>query len=280
MRSSPDPASPGLRPARFRFRLCLAVLFGLAFGTAAASAQSITIVDPPQWREEQVVVMETRAVLRVAGFVSHPNGVARVLVNGLEAMLSPDPDFPDSFTFEINVPPDSLTPEITISVVPRTGEAMTRSFELRVPPRSGQAAGQPAAAIQPAAPSPESTQLRVGGNPWSGYRTRGILYGAAVIGGVVLMQLEKESTSEVCRAVGSGQDCFIQTRTEPSAKGVGLALAGAGAGLLIVDAILTSRKARTPARPAGEDDGFRIEAPALTSTPRQIRLDLIRLRFR
>lgn len=259
----------------------LGAMLALVLGAGAANAQSITIVDPPQWREEQVVVMETRTVLRIAGFVSHPGGVARVLVNGMQATLRPDPDFPDSFTFEISLPPDSLKPTVTISVEPRSGEAMTRSFTVRMPAAAG-AARQQEGAIRPTAGRTDSTQvIRGGANPWSGFRTRGILYGAAVVGGIVLLQRTTSESAEVCRPVGSGQDCFIQTTTEPASKGLGLAVAGAGAGLLVIDAILTARKAKSPSGPGGGDNaGFRLEAPALSPSLDRIRLDLIRLRFR
>jgi hypothetical protein len=264
-----------------RLRGGLVALFGLMLGAGAANAQSITIVDPPQWREEQVVVMETRTVLRIAGFVSHPSGVARVLVNGLEATLRPDPDFPDSFTFEISLPADSLKPTVMISVEPRTGEAMTRSFTVQMPPAAN-AGGQGGGAVRPTAGRTDSTQvIRGGGSPWSGFRTRGIIYAAAVTGGIVLLQRETSESAEICRAVGSGQDCFIQTTTKPASKGLGLAVAGAGAGLLVIDAILTSRKPRSSAGPAGGDNaGFRLEPPALRPSLDRIRLDLIRLRFR
>lgn len=269
----------GVRSRALRLAVfCFTAQIGLAAGSGA-SAQSITIVDPPQWREEQVVVMETRTVLRIAGFVSHPGGVARVRVNGLEATLRQDPDFPDSYTFEINIPPDSLKAAVTISVEPRTGEAMTRTFAIQMPPPVGAArAGgpiRPAAAAGPGEPE----QIRGIANPWGGFKKRGILYGAAIAGGVVLSQLVTTETSEVCRTVGGGQDCFNQTRTEPSYQGLGLAAAGAGAGLLIIDAILTSRKAKSVSGPGSDDAGFHVEAPALTPTLNRIRLDLLRLRF-
>jgi hypothetical protein len=260
----------------------LGALLGIMLGAGAADAQSITIVDPPQWREEQVVVMETRTVLRIAGFVSHPSGVARVLVNGMAATLRPDPDFPDSFTFEINLPADSLQPTVRISVEPRTGEAMTRSFTIQMPPAAANAGRQGAGAVRPTAGRTDSTQvIRGGGNPWGGFRTRGIIYAAAVAGGIVLLQRETSETAEICRAVGSGQDCFIQTTTKPASKGLGLAVAGAGAGLLVIDAILTARKPRSSTGPAGGDNaGFRLEPPALRPSLDRIQLDLIRVRFR
>lgn len=278
-RSSRNASEVARLPIRLSARAGFGALIGLLSVTGAAAAQSITIVDPPQWREEQVVVMETRTVLRIAGFVSHPDGVARVLVNGMEATLTPDPDFPDSFTFEISIPPDSLTPSVTIAVVPRTGDTMTRSFSIRMPPPPAAAAGQQAGGIRPAPETGQPSQGMAGGSPWSGFRTRGIFYAAAVAGGIVLLQRETSETAEVCRQVGGGQDCFLQTTTEPASKGLGLAVAGAGAGLLIIDAILTSRKGGGSGPVGGNDDGLRIEAPAITPTLSRIRLDLLRLRF-
>jgi len=279
MWSSRNAPGIGHPPGGHFGRAGLGALFALVLGTGAAAAQSITIVDPPQWREQQVVVMETRTVLRIAGFVSHPNGVARVLVNGLEATLRPDPDFPDSFTFEINIPPDSLTPSVTISVEPRNGETMTRSFSIQMPPTPGAAARQQAGQLRPTPAAGEPEQGPMGPNPWGGFKTRGIFYAAAVAGGIVLLQRESTETAEVCRQVGGGQDCFIQTTTEPASKGLGLAVAGAGAGLLVIDAILTSRKSGGGGAVGSDADGLRIEAPAITPTLSRIRLDLIRLRF-
>jgi hypothetical protein len=237
-------------------------------------AQIIRIVDPPQWRDNRPVTMQVRAAFRIAGFASHPGGIVRVLVNGVPATLQPDPEFPDSYSFERSIPIDSLTSRITISIEPRSGAAYVQTYTLELP-----AAQQPAGNRTP--PRGSSTQVqRPGPNPWGGFKIRGILYGVALVGGLAVSQLEKSETSEVCMQTGAGFDCFNRTRTTPSYQGIGFAAAGGAAAVFIIDAILTSKKAKSATGPTGDNDGFQIQAPAVSSTAEGVRVDLLRIRFR
>jgi len=265
-RSSPSPRT--LRA----LALALGVLAVAA--PARTEAQVIRIVDPPQWRDSRPVIMQVRAAFRIAGFASHPGGIARVLVNGVPATLQADPDFPDSYSFERLIPGDSLNSTITISIEPRSGSAYVQTYTLELP------AVQPPAGNRPANPNQPAQVRRPGPNPWGGFKVRGILYGVAAIGGVVLSQLEKSETSEVCSQVSAGFDCFNRTRTYPAYQSVGFAAAGGAAAAFIIDAILTSKKAKSATGPTGNDGGFNVQPPALSSTGSAVKLDLVRIRFR
>jgi hypothetical protein len=240
---------------------------------AVARAQVIRIVDPPQWRDSRPVTMQVRAAFRIAGFASHPGGIARVLVNGVPATLQPDPEFPDSYSFERSIPVDSLTSTITISIEPRSGSAYVQTYTLELP-----AAPRPAGNATP--PRGSTTQVqRVGPSPWGGFKIRSILYGVALVGGLAASQLEKSETSEVCTQTGAGFDCFNRTTTSPSYQGIGFAAAGGAAAIFIIDAILTSKKSKSATGPTGDNDGLRIQAPAVSSTAEGVRLELLRIRF-
>lgn len=267
-----------VRRSDLRPGLVLWLLALLTFVSAPAGAQVLRIVDPPQWRENQPHVMATAAPLRIAGFVSQPGGIARVLVNGVPATLEPDPNFPDSYNFERIVPVDGLAAEVTITVEPRSGESWSRTFRLELP---GQREQRREAAQPPAART--ETPQRAGSNPWSGFTKRGILYGLVVAGGVVAAQMEKTSTSEVCEQAGGGLDCFLRTTTEPSYQTLGYAAAGVAVAALVIDAVMTSGKAKRMSSPSDDgasDSDLRLQWPSLSNTPSGVQVELLRLRFR
>ena len=262
------------RPARAILLRVLSLVVAVTALPAVARAQVIRIVDPPQWRDSRPVTMQARAAFRIAGFASHPGGISRVLVNGVAATLQADAEFPDSYSFERSIPVDSLTSTITISIEPRSGAAYVQTYTLELP------AAQPPAGNRVPPRNPTTQAQRVGPNPWGGFKIRGILYGVAVVGGLALSQLEKSETSEVCLQTGGGFDCFNRTTTSPSYQGLGFAAAGGAAAVFIIDAILTSKKAKSATGPTGDNDGFRLQTPALSSSAEGVRLDLLRIRFR
>lgn len=253
--------------------MVLVTLIGLLI-PAAAQAQVLRIVDPPQWRESRPFTMQSRAPLRIAGFVSQAGGIERVLVNGVPAMLEADTNFPDSYNFERIVPVDSVSSQFTITVEPKRGDSWSRSFTIEVSTRPVERAETPPPAGQQAAGS----QLR-GSNPWGGFRKRGIIYGVAAVGGLVLSQLEKSDTQEVCEQTSAGFDCFNRTTTEPSYQTVGFAAAGGALAILVIDALLTSKKSGSPAAATGRNDGLNLEALSLSASPSRMTIDLLRLRF-
>jgi hypothetical protein len=59
------------------------------------------------------------------------------------------------------------------------------------------------------------------------------------------------STSEVCRTVGVGQDCFNRTETKASYRAAGFALAGASLAAGVIDWIMTSGKSSAVPAPSG-----------------------------
>jgi hypothetical protein len=203
-------------------------LLRMGFAAAQASAQTIRITEPVEWRDNRAAPINPGQPVRIAGFVTHPGGVQRVLVNGEEAMVQVDRDFPDSFQFERVLPAANLPREITIRVVPRTGQPFEAKYAFQFP------------------------QLAPPPNPWGGFRFRAIAYGAAVIAGAVLSTRTTSETAEVCEQQAAGLDCFNRTTTEPASKGVGLGLIGAGAAGLLIDALLTSGRAKD----ARSEQGF------------------------
>jgi hypothetical protein len=80
--------------------------------------------------------------------------------------------------------------------------------------------------------------------------------------------------------VSAGFDCFNRTRTSAAYQSVGFAAAGGAVAVFIIDAILTSRKAKSATGPTGDDDGFGLRPPALSPSASGVRLDLLRVRFR
>jgi hypothetical protein len=253
--------------------LAIVLTFVLAQGVAA---QVIGIVEPVEWRDGRAHAFQAGRSLRIAGLASHPGGVANVLVNGQQARLQADPDFPDSYNFEYVLAPENVTGEVVIVIVPRTGERFEQRYRVNMPAAAPPTRTEtPQRQIEP--------QIQQAGNPWGGFKVRGILYGVAAAGGLALTQLTKSETSEVCEQVQNGFDCFNRTETKPAYKGPGLALAGVAGVALVIDALLTSRKANSPVD--GGDNGsengaFRIELPNLQPSPDGARLELLRIRFR
>jgi hypothetical protein len=263
------------RPRVQVFAGLLAILLTVALAEGLV-AQVIGIVEPVEWRDGRAHAFQAGRSLRIAGLASHPGGVTNVLVNGQQARLQADPDFPDSYNFEHVLAPENVTGEIVIVIVPRTGERFEQRYRVNMP------AAPPPRTETP--PRPAEPQIQQAGNPWGGFKVRGILYGVAAAGGLALTQLTKSETSEVCEQVQNGFDCFNRTETKPAYKGPGLALAGVAGVALVIDALLTSRKAKSPVD-GGPDDGseggaFRIELPNLQPSPEGARLELLRIRFR
>jgi hypothetical protein len=251
----------------------LLTLVCAAAGQAQTPDPVLRLTEPQEWRGGGTVTVAAGATVRVRGVASHPGGVARVLVAGQEATLRPDPEFPELVNFEAVVEARQAGP-VVMRIVPRTGQPFERQFPLQL----SQAPAAPAA--RPA--TPERAQSL--SNPWGGFRLRGALYAAAAVGGVVLAMKETTKTSESCRPVTGGIDCFLRTETSAPTQSAGFALVGVAVGGLILDAVLTSKRARGAAGgQGGGDDGaaasLRLEAPATEVAGDHVRVHWIRLRF-
>ena len=229
------------------------------------AAQTIRITEPVEWRDNRPTTVSAGQPVRVAGFVTHPGGVQRVLVNGEEAAFEADKDFPDSFHFERLLTPGTLRREIVVRIVPRTGQPFESKFELILPqPLPGRSD------VQPRGPS----------SPWKPFRLRALGYGALAAAGLGVSMMTKSETVEVCGNGPAGFDCVNRTTTKPSNQAVGLALLGVGAAGLVIDALVTSGKAKS----AGSQQGYlqplphvRFSVATVTSTMFQPRAELFRI---
>jgi hypothetical protein len=260
-------------------RHCLPGLCALAITLLAASgaelqAQVILITEPVEWKDGKPLVIRPGQSIRVAGTVSHPAGVLRVTVNGQEALLQADKDYPDLFRFERILVPDNSTREVVIAIVPRTSQQYRRSYGLESTGPEPVAAGGDSvrAPVQPGVPR----------SPWKGYTIRGIGYGAVAAGGVALALMKKDETSEVCTPTGGGVDCVMRTEQTTPNRTLGLALVGAAAAGFILDAVITSGKARSAAAAPPSDANnhqLRFEPLHLSNARNGLRLEFFRISY-
>jgi hypothetical protein len=255
-----------------------AMATGLALTLSPAntcSAQVILINEPVVWREGKALTVAPGQSLRVAGAASHPDGVSKVLVNGREAVVKADSDFPDLFRFETQIVADTAR-EVTIDVILKSGKEWSRSY--RVDPSAPAAAGQAANVGFVPLSTPESPRDQPSRpNAWEGFRMRSVGYGLAAAGGLVMAAYQKKDR---CVPTGNGTECVWHTRA--AYRGAGLAVAGAAVAALAIDAMVTSSKARQDAaRPSDSDQGRLDLAVLQVSEPAfGRRLDLVAVRFR
>jgi hypothetical protein len=240
------------------------VLMGLV-GIGSASAQRATIIinEPVEWREQPfkpLRITDGRSV-RIAGSVTHPSSVDRVLVNGKAALLVPDASTTDTWDFEVFLPPDSIGREVTIVIVPKTSQRVETRF--------------PGTALN------DTTHIPNGGgtrNPWGGFRKRGALYGVLAAGGAYLAVKTTSESSVFCETVGGLQDCFERTENKAESRTIGLGLVGAAVAGLVIDGIITSGKAGGGSG-INDSNGFDFNALNLAPTSRGSRLDVFRLQY-
>jgi hypothetical protein len=81
-----------------------------------------------------------------------------------------------------------------------------------------------------------------GTRPGRLFGKRFILYGVAVAGGTYLAIHESTETSEVCRPVGGGNDCFLRSETSYPQQSIGLGVMGVAVAAAIVDLVIASRR--------------------------------------
>jgi hypothetical protein len=256
-RSSGRIRRHALLPVRARFSLLLlaAALLMPAPASSQAGRPYLLISQPEEWRDGRPAIVPAGRSVTIRGVAGHPSGVLRVLVNGDEATMQQDPQYPDLYNFEKVITAGAEPLQVMISIVPRNSERHDRTYSIQPP-------GGNRALPPPAMPTGGSEQLP---NPWSGFRKRGLLYGIAAGGGVVLALRKQSSTSEVCEQTPGGSDCFSRTEEEPATLVPGLALIGGAALGFIIDGMVTSRKAAR-IRSTGGDDGAsaRLEPPTLS----------------
>lgn len=234
-------------------------------GWAQTPGQLIVITEPQDWQEGRAIVVPAGQSLRIVGWVTHPAGVLRVLVDGQPAHTQTDAS--GLVKFDAVVTAGASAKDVVVLVEPKASKPFSRTFSLGVGRPGGAAAAaaqapaaaparepekpvvsappaaqpqpqQPEVATKAAAPPPQA-KTAVGANPWKGFTIRGLGYAAVAAGGLYLMTKQTSSTSEVC----SAGDCFTQTETKKSSASLGMGLAGAAVVAGITDVFLTSRRA-------------------------------------
>ncbi|NJD09568.1 MAG: hypothetical protein FIB01_03665 [Gemmatimonadetes bacterium] len=297
--------SPREDQPRRRVRAALAwspallALLALPAPAPAQVAPLIFITEPAEWQAGKPIVIPAGKTVRVTGVVSHPSGVVKVLVDGEEADVEPDPSGTDLFKFEKVITAGTKAREISVTIVPKESQNFTKKFGLELQPgaappaRDTTAAKPPTQPVTPpvappvtpprdtarAAPTPETPQQLGLPNPWKGFTMRAIGYGGLAAAGAYFMTKTTTSNSVVC----TGGDCFNREETKASGKGLGLALIGVGVAGAVIDGIMTSGKAKAQAQPTNvwgsADTPLRLERPGLSATAERVTLELVRLRF-
>src|SRR5262245_33932686 len=96
------------------------VWFGLVVqllsGAASLQAQMLRITEPAEWKDGRPAIIKPGQSMRVAGTATHPAGVLKILVNGQEAFLEPDRDYPEIFRFEKLLSPSTELRTVSITI--------------------------------------------------------------------------------------------------------------------------------------------------------------------
>ena len=130
---------------------------------------------------------------------------------------------------------DSLTRQVTVRVVPNSGEAFQASYDVAVTrtPASAAITASTASTASTAAPVTRTIPTITLNDPWDGFRRRSVLYMTGTALGVVLATRESGKTSQVA---------------------AGALVAGASLAIGLFDAVRTSRKAASAgASPSGAE---------------------------
>src|SRR5215831_7105506 len=131
-------SSRTVRGRRIFGTLAASVRWGCAIALVPggiAAAQTILITEPVVWRGGQPLTVTTQKSVRIAGSVTHPAGVARVLINGKEATTRPAQDDPEFIEFERTFPTDSLTADMSVAIVAKDGQRFEKRFSVVLPAR-------------------------------------------------------------------------------------------------------------------------------------------------
>jgi hypothetical protein len=262
-----------------RVTFLLVCMMAAGFGPAAAQGSDpIILTEPDAWSRGRSLSVTEGDTIRVRGVATHTSGIARVLINGVEAELRRDPAFPNLVDFSGVAIAAAGSTGATITLVPVSGTPVEQRFALEVA-----AAARPPMRPQPVRPPAQPS----GGNPWRSFGLRGVGYGVLAAGGVALTMRTKTESSERCEQVGSGQDCFLRVEETPQYRSAGLALIGVAAAGFVIDAFMTSRRARADGIGSGQlreesDAGASVHLglPEVVSTHGgRVEVALLRLRF-
>jgi len=243
-------------------------------GPRLAHSQSIFINDPIEWREGTAYNVVAGKPFRVAGTVTHPAGVAKVFINGREVAIRQDKDYPDYYDFEKIFSADSVPPEVTVRVMSVSGQPFEKRYTATLPVKADKVVAKSSdAVVKPPPPHPIPV------NAWGPFKVRGILYGAAMIGGGVLVTMNKSESAVVCSSTPRGSDCVNRTTTSKPYAAAGAGLVGAAAFVTIVDALLTSRRANQSVASLAIPGGVRLslEVPAVAPSPRGASVEVLRI---
>jgi uncharacterized caspase-like protein len=120
--------------------------------------EGIEILEPASWGAvgTRSIEIVPRSSLRVVGLASHASGIGKVLLDGVPASLTPQPDGRVRFSGFVKV--DEQTTSVEIVAVPMVGPPLTRSF------------GIAPVARPPAGPAPErawGSGSGFGGERWA-----------------------------------------------------------------------------------------------------------------
>ena len=240
--------------------LNLLVLLTLA-GSRSAHAQSILITEPVEWREGRAFIVVRGKSVRVAGTATHPGGISKILINGRDVPIRQDKDFPDYFEFERTFQADSMTAEVSIRIMPNSGQPFERRYPATLP-------GPPVEPkVEPRVEPKKSETVLVRANPWGPFKKRGILYGAAVIGGGFMFTMSKSESAVICFPVGALQDCATRTTTSKPYAAAGGAVLGGAVAVALIDAMLTSRRANQSVASLAIPGGVRLSLEVPTLAP-------------
>jgi hypothetical protein len=276
---SREPASAFARMLRHLRRSCNAPFPALlvalvALGVPArsrAQVQPILITEPVQWRAGSAAQVTQGKALRVAGSVTHAAGVAKVLVNGREASLRQDPEYPDYFLFETQLPFDAITREVVVTLVAKDDRRIEQRFAV-----TGLGGPEPAAGNGAALGHQEPPPV----HSWRPFALRSLLYGAGMAAGAVLSAKSTSSTTELCTQGTGGSDCVNRTETRRPNQAIGVGLVSAGAAMFVIDALMTKRRAGSARAPeptvALGPSRLSLAMPTATMTGSGVRVDLFR----
>jgi hypothetical protein len=236
-----------------------AIIAAMILKAGEARAQTVLITEPTEWRSNRAVVLVPGRAVRIAGSVSYPGGIAKVLVNGGQALLRADDDDPNFILFERTLEAGSIGPVVTIAFEAPNGVHFERRYSVTT------SNGAPAADVMVS-------------NPWRPLRLRAIAYVAVAAGGVALALASRNPTTD-CRQVGGGTDCF-QSQSNTAYEVTGYAVAGAAAAAFLIDAIITAHRADAAPAQSASTQRSRLELFPLSITPspssRGAKVELVR----
>ena len=252
------------------------ILLTLA-GPRFAHGQSILINEPVEWRERRPLILVAGKPVRIAGSVTHPAGVAKLFINGREVAIRQDKAYPDYYEFEKILPADSVPAEVTIRITSVSGQPFEQKFATTLP--SVVIEKKPVVVIEKKPVVDPVPPPRAPRNDWGPFKKRGIVYGAAMIGGAVMFTMNKTESAVICSSTARGSDCVDRKTTSKPYEGAGGALLGGAAFVTIVDALLTSRNASHSVASVAVPGGVRLslDVPALAPSSRGTAFQVLRI---